>query len=343
VAPLRYGAGIKGKICQAFGHGLANVTTSIGAENMALTPNVELLVADTPQALAEAMLRAYSDERLWQQLVERGRIYLTRHHAPSLVQESVLGAMLPPPAAAASPEFLRIRAYEALADGMARLGTRDIDGARAAFAKAGSLCGDTDVWLAIADAWRQVRHDDLYRETLRHAIALSPDDPVAYTALADAFETDGDYDAAFEVLDTLCQRVSSLPVDVRARHARLLTTLGRVEAAEAAWKALVADVPEETGFRYWIGRTRHAQGDHAGAIAEYGAALRAALDDDLFAEACAIDRWLTAARNAEPRPSVRSSADVMRFRALAPRLQALGDSRRWDPPPCTAELSAGVV
>ncbi|QEC51993.1 glycosyltransferase involved in cell wall biosynthesis [Anseongella ginsenosidimutans] len=68
VAPLRYGAGMKGKIGQSFEYGLPAVTTAIGAEGMGLIHEKHLLIAGDAEAFARETLRLYTDEALWKQL-----------------------------------------------------------------------------------------------------------------------------------------------------------------------------------------------------------------------------------------------------------------------------------
>jgi O-antigen biosynthesis protein len=68
VAPLRYGAGLKGKIGQAFEYGLPTVTTAIGAEGFGIVDGEDALIAEDAGTLASAVLRAYSDEVLWKRL-----------------------------------------------------------------------------------------------------------------------------------------------------------------------------------------------------------------------------------------------------------------------------------
>ena len=68
VAPLRYGAGVKGKIGQAFEYYLPVVTTSIGAEGMKLVDRKNALIDDTKQGFATAIIEAYTDKNLWQEL-----------------------------------------------------------------------------------------------------------------------------------------------------------------------------------------------------------------------------------------------------------------------------------
>jgi glycosyltransferase involved in cell wall biosynthesis len=61
VAPLRFGAGIKGKVLDSFAAGLPCVMTPIAAEGFALTGSLPQLVADNPGELAELILRHHAD------------------------------------------------------------------------------------------------------------------------------------------------------------------------------------------------------------------------------------------------------------------------------------------
>jgi GT2 family glycosyltransferase len=72
VAPLRYGAGIKGKIGGAMSVGLPSVATSLAVEGMSLTDNKEILVADSAEEFSEAVVRLYQDETLWNNISENG-------------------------------------------------------------------------------------------------------------------------------------------------------------------------------------------------------------------------------------------------------------------------------
>lgn len=72
VAPLRYGAGIKGKIGTAMAVGLPVVATSLAAEGMSLTDGENILVADGTEAFVDAITRIYQDEALWTHISQRG-------------------------------------------------------------------------------------------------------------------------------------------------------------------------------------------------------------------------------------------------------------------------------
>jgi glycosyltransferase involved in cell wall biosynthesis len=73
VAPLRYGAGIKGKVATTMGAGIPCVCTGIAAEGMGIEDGVHALVADEPQRFAEAIISLYKDAALWAQLSQNGQ------------------------------------------------------------------------------------------------------------------------------------------------------------------------------------------------------------------------------------------------------------------------------
>ena len=68
VAPLRFGAGIKGKINQSMAFGVPVVATSIAVEGMNLVDHEHVLVADEPQDFARALIELYESEELWKRL-----------------------------------------------------------------------------------------------------------------------------------------------------------------------------------------------------------------------------------------------------------------------------------
>lgn len=79
VAPLRFGAGVKGKVNLSMAHGQPVVATSCAVEGMHLREGEDVLVADAPAAFASAVLQAYRDEALWTRLAASGRTNVTRH------------------------------------------------------------------------------------------------------------------------------------------------------------------------------------------------------------------------------------------------------------------------
>ena len=79
IAPLRYGAGVKGKISAAQAAGLPVVATSIGVEGMHLECGRDVLVADSAPEFADAIVRLHDDESLWNRLAAGGRENVARH------------------------------------------------------------------------------------------------------------------------------------------------------------------------------------------------------------------------------------------------------------------------
>jgi glycosyltransferase involved in cell wall biosynthesis len=79
VSPLRYGAGMKGKIGQSMSFGLPVVTTALGAEGLLLVDGENALIVDGPEAFARAVIRLYTDERLWTRIAANSVAHIERH------------------------------------------------------------------------------------------------------------------------------------------------------------------------------------------------------------------------------------------------------------------------
>lgn len=68
VAPLRYGAGVKGKIGQSFEYFLPVVTTSIGAEGMFLENKRNAYISETADEFSKQIITLYNDKEIWSKL-----------------------------------------------------------------------------------------------------------------------------------------------------------------------------------------------------------------------------------------------------------------------------------
>lgn len=86
VSPLRYGAGMKGKVGQALAYGLPVVTTSIGAEGMDIVDGRHALVRDDPEAFADAVVSLYRNEEVWARLSAGGRDLLAENWSPEVMR-----------------------------------------------------------------------------------------------------------------------------------------------------------------------------------------------------------------------------------------------------------------
>jgi glycosyltransferase involved in cell wall biosynthesis len=89
VSPLRYGAGVKGKINHSMSRGLPVVATAVSVEGMHLVEGEEVLVADDPDAFADAIARLYRDESLWNRLSQAGIANVRRHFSPEAAAEPI--------------------------------------------------------------------------------------------------------------------------------------------------------------------------------------------------------------------------------------------------------------
>lgn len=74
VAPLLFGAGIKGKVATTMGAGIPCVCTEIATEGMGIEDGVHALVADDPQKFADAIVSLYTDSALWERLSKNGQV-----------------------------------------------------------------------------------------------------------------------------------------------------------------------------------------------------------------------------------------------------------------------------
>jgi GT2 family glycosyltransferase len=72
IAPLRFGAGVKGKINQSMAFGVPVVATSLAIEGMELQDREDILVADEPENFARALVELYESEQLWNRISENG-------------------------------------------------------------------------------------------------------------------------------------------------------------------------------------------------------------------------------------------------------------------------------
>jgi GT2 family glycosyltransferase/glycosyltransferase involved in cell wall biosynthesis len=79
IAPLRFGAGVKGKINQSMACGVPVVATNMAIEGMHLTAESDCLVADTPLDFAGAVCRLHQDPSLWQKLSTAGIAHVDRY------------------------------------------------------------------------------------------------------------------------------------------------------------------------------------------------------------------------------------------------------------------------
>lgn len=88
VAPLRYGAGMKGKIGQSLEFGLPIVSTSIGAEGMNLIDGESVLIANDTNTFADKIIQLYEDQDIWHHIKENS-IKSLADYTPKVVSKTL--------------------------------------------------------------------------------------------------------------------------------------------------------------------------------------------------------------------------------------------------------------
>lgn len=89
IAPLRYGAGVKGKVNEAMNYGIPVVATACAVEGMHLRAGEEVMVAETAREFAEALVAVYQNPGLWQQLSQAGVENVRRHFSPAAARPAL--------------------------------------------------------------------------------------------------------------------------------------------------------------------------------------------------------------------------------------------------------------
>ena len=95
IAPLRYGAGIKGKVVEALAMGIPVVLTATAAQGIGLCDGRDALICDSAADFAAAVVRLNGDPELWASLAMAGSV-AARAFSPEAVLPLVREALLAP-------------------------------------------------------------------------------------------------------------------------------------------------------------------------------------------------------------------------------------------------------
>ena len=92
VCPLRSGSGTRFKLLEAMACGCPVVSTALGCEGLGAVDGDTMLIADSPRAFADAVLRVLNDAGLADRLGSQGRAWVVDQHSwdrsAALVQEA---------------------------------------------------------------------------------------------------------------------------------------------------------------------------------------------------------------------------------------------------------------
>ncbi|WP_338646301.1 glycosyltransferase [Flavobacterium sp. KS-LB2] len=84
LAPLRFGAGIKGKLLEAMQCGSPSITTKIGSESMHGDLSWNGIVEDNPKVFADKAVQLYQDKNLWLQAQKNGITIIKQRYLKTL-------------------------------------------------------------------------------------------------------------------------------------------------------------------------------------------------------------------------------------------------------------------
>lgn len=90
LAPLRFGAGVKGKINSSMAHGQPVVATPCAIEGMHLTPGINVIAADNAMEFAQNIVKAYYDVELWSSLSVGGLHNVSTHFSRGRALQTML-------------------------------------------------------------------------------------------------------------------------------------------------------------------------------------------------------------------------------------------------------------
>src|SRR5437763_12568614 len=77
IAPLRYGAGLKGKVLESLAAGIPCVMTTVAAEGLDLPKALQPLVVDEPQEIAARVAKLCRDKADYRSIVDSGKSYVS--------------------------------------------------------------------------------------------------------------------------------------------------------------------------------------------------------------------------------------------------------------------------
>jgi polysaccharide biosynthesis protein PslH len=80
VVPLRVGSGTRLKVLEAMAAGVPVVSTSLGAEGLAVETGKNILIQDTPEGMARVLLQLNEGTPEWKELVSNARSLVTEHY-----------------------------------------------------------------------------------------------------------------------------------------------------------------------------------------------------------------------------------------------------------------------
>ena len=108
VSPLRYGAGVKGKVVAALWEGLPVVSTPVGVDGLGLRDGVDCMVADTAPALAACIVELWRNPARCAELAQAGKAVIATRFTTAVAADGLAGAIATARSRAAKAALTRI-------------------------------------------------------------------------------------------------------------------------------------------------------------------------------------------------------------------------------------------
>jgi len=93
LAPLRYGAGIKGKIGSSLSYGVPCIASKVGAEGMGLTHGENILMSSEENNFVDNLVTAYNDHKTWDSLSKAGLSFVEKNYSVTATRHKLLALM----------------------------------------------------------------------------------------------------------------------------------------------------------------------------------------------------------------------------------------------------------
>ncbi|MGH7489965.1 MAG: glycosyltransferase, partial [bacterium] len=96
ISPIRFGAGVKGKLLESLAMGVPVVTTTIGNEGLGLVAGKEAMIADDAGSIAAAAIALFGDDGLTASLATAGQAVVRDRYSQEAVSRALSDALGPP-------------------------------------------------------------------------------------------------------------------------------------------------------------------------------------------------------------------------------------------------------
>lgn len=95
-APLRFGAGVKGKVLDSLAAGVPCVMSPIAAEGLALPPTLQALVGQGTHQMAQLIVRLHECAKTHQEAQQSGLALVEGRHGEAMIDEVLRAAITGP-------------------------------------------------------------------------------------------------------------------------------------------------------------------------------------------------------------------------------------------------------